>query len=570
MLLDPVFLIRECRQHRGERAEVVFWLLAAVGLGGVIAAGTVFVALYDLGMDRRPINLAPFGYGVPFFIHCGACAAAAIYGGDLVIGREVRRNTLLLVQLAAYDPARRTAEKLVPALALLGVVWAAVIPIALCCAVLGMAPVSEIARGCGLAACAGISALSLTLLASADTRSPGLLATGRKVEYSRQELLSGVSVFVGIWLLLALVLTAWSNPDRWAFYGRRIPAWWVLLPVLLSLVLQAYTVTMEKLAGESISRRLAVVTGLVAAGGIYVAGLGAFWSTLSWWVKWPICVGVPTILALLYVVGNRLPTTPAAKTSPPKPRKTDRWAAAELTWITARWDNPVLLRDLRGSVGDGSIRRRLIKAFLSAAFRAGLLFFFLKRFFFGIGIAASNFSHPLFQGGSAAAEAWGKEESQGSLAMLLLTPLTSRELLAGRLAASIIHHAPDLVVSLVVLISLATWLAVTRDPMFGQFALALLPMLPGLWTAIACRAATPGLKRDQNGWWDPQALLEGGGVVLVVLTVVLLFYVRDRGALSWLTALGAAALSGVYTRVLFGQYARNLDDYRRGCVEADD
>ncbi|MCC2672829.1 MAG: hypothetical protein K0Q72_5301, partial [Armatimonadetes bacterium] len=516
------------------------------------------------------------GYGPVLLFQLMSCVLAGGYAGDLVFSREVRRRTFTDLQLLAADPPRCLAAKLLPSMLLTALVWSAGIPLAICCTLLEFATATAVVRGSLIAAYAGIAALALPLVAAVeDMTAKSFAANPRRI--LKPEVVRGLVATLATMLIACLLVMAWGTPDRWPLFGRRVPVEWVAGPVLAALLATALAVSRERLVGEGAERGAAIMAGACLVM-LYVAALGALWAPLPWWAKWPIGVGFPIFLGVADLIGQTSTggksephpaQTPAQAPAVPMPSKPSAWAVAELAWIVGRWDNPVLLRDLRGGLRGKSIRQKLLATFLWAPVSIGLLWLLLKFFSVGIGAVATNFFQALLHGGSAAGAFWGKEKKSGSLPLLLLSPLTSREILVGRMAASILCTVPALMLSATLFVGMVVWLTATRFPFAAPIALGLAPVLVLEWLVMGCCGSTPGMTSQDYQTPVLVRAIQVAEVLLVPGTVVAVLAAQRFGpAMPYVVALTFAVLHGGFVRFQLGHYAARFDAYRQSDVAA--
>jgi len=570
MSIDNPFFWLELKRHRRRRSVVAFRLLAGVGAGALWLLAVVGAGLWLHWWERAPLRPALFSFHGFVLFHGMACLAAGGYAGDLVFGRDVRRHTLAALQLLPEPPGRFVARRLAFPLWTVAVIWAAAIPLVVVAALLDLTTVSAALRGLLIAGWGGLAALLVTLLGTSGQLALPLDPLERRTR-GKEDACRGFLVIGAAGLTLALAYFSWSAPDRWPFFGLRIQSW--IPGACLTLILGLATASHGRilLLGELASLRrpmLLAVTGLTV---IYVLALGAFWHGLPLWGRCITIIG-PMALALLDLWQLRKLLRPARDAALPAvtpARKEDPWTEPELNWLQARWNNPLLLRDLRASLRPQSLRRKLRNSLIAQPLLFVVFYFLVK--WFGTGFVSGSLTWilmPVFSGGAVAATFWGKEKKSGALPLLLLTPLSSREILAGRLTASVLTVLPSLTVPFLALLGAAGWLATTRFWPAGPAVLSLLPLVLSSWVSGACGNATSGEKVARFASNPVFRLLQGGMLLLFSLgTAVIVLAARSGPVVCCGLALPITCLYGGFAVLVFREHVRKLEAYRQGDVD---
>jgi hypothetical protein len=206
---------------------------------------------------------------------------------------------------------------------------------------------------------------------------------------------------------------------------------------------------------------------------------------------------------------------------------------------------------------------------VSGLLQVGFLSLLLKPFGAVLfGVAGRAYIEPLFRAGSTAATLWEKEQSSGTRALLLATPQSERELLLGRLLASLVRALPELAFPTLVLWSGAIWVAVTRYWPIIPMLLALLPVLLSIWIISGCRRAFPSaeqLRFKQNRFLFVVVGLE---LLLIAGGSYGLHEWRGRGVMFCYALVALLALVHFgFALLLFRGYERKLRAYRRTDVD---
>ena len=549
---------------------MVFRLLAGVALGVLWLLGALLTALALHESPAAPLRLALVNFDGLVFLHAAGCVSAAGYGGDLVFGREIRHKTLAAVQMLPQGAALFVWRKVTFPFYAIGIAWSAGIPLYVLAVLLNLATAAEALRGLLITGWTGLAVLALTLLGTSG-QSPPPLDPIEKRMHDMEATCRGLLVSGAGLLVMWLALTGWISPGRWGFFGLRVPTalpGWVLTGVLGPL---AVSHGRDLLLGELSSYRRPMCLAGAGLAVVYLLALGAFWPGLPLWGRALAVVG-PVLLGLLNGWQLCRLLRSAAKTGAPvsKPkRKEDPWTERELAWIAARWNNPLLLRDLRASLRAQSLRSKLRDSLIGQPLLVVVIYFLVK--WFGGAVlsgAASWLLTPLFSGGGTASAFWNKEKKSGALPLLLLTPLSSREILGGRLAASIVLGLPLLTLPLLLFIGGVGWLAFTRFWPVGPMVLSVLPLLLGAWVAMGCTNAIP--ERVVSGFESNPVfrLVEAGVVVLIPVGLVVILLAAQGGPLP---CYGLALLVGClqlgFAAFIFREYERKLEAYRHSDVD---
>lgn len=584
MPVDNPFFIRELRQHGRRRSGVLARLLSGLLLWALIVAVSLVAGPLLPGHEPGLWGRARYYAGALAAIHSGCCVAAGLYGAELALAREIRRRTLLELRLLDLPPGRMLALKLAFPFWLIGVVWSAGVPLALIAVVLGAMHYSGAVRGLLFAAWCGQAALWVGLLFpgghSMETR---YLERHGRASWKWPSCAVLSSATAG--LLMMATLAAWNAADRWPFFGYRINAW-IACGVMLSLVSAAAILsTQEQFAGKEAEQGKLDSLLVLGVPLTLVIGVGGIWQGMPAWLRWVAAavIGLVSLGLLLNLKPEPdLKETRAkaqtraelkellAKAEPTiAARRESQWLQAELNWLESRWSNPLFLRDLRASCRTGSLRKRARNQVVSGLLQVGFLSLLLKPFGSVLfGVVGRAYIDPLFRAGSTAATHWEKEQSSGTRALLLATPLSERELLLGRLLASFVRALPELAFPTLVLWSGAIWVAVTRYWPIIPMLLALLPVLLRIWIISGCRRAFPS---------GEQLAVKRNRFLLILVNLELLlvpggFYAlhlwRGKGpAFCYALAALLALLHFGFALLLFRGYERKLRAYRRTDVD---
>lgn len=460
MVLESPFFLKDARVASRRQWSVFAWLLvwqaAAILMPLLLMEWFRTLHAGGIGILQR-MELTNLG-----LLHSIVCVAAGARMGRRVFQEEARQGTLESLRLVSLEPVRLVVQKLLFPLYGLALVWAAGIPVYWAVALRGHFLPGELAPGAVMAGLAGLVQFGAELLAPPE----GWLRQQKegKAIVAAPGLAPGtvflpIMVFAGLMLLLTdwigAVVGSRTSPVRpLDLYGVTLRSDLVLLGVLL---LYFMVVSVSALASASPASRWATAlarrASLLAVVAFYYLWVGWLWSSISLPFRIAWLAGLP---ALFY----GLPLL-AGKKGKKRTRAEDPRAPREIEWLGRRWDNPVLVRDLRAWLRRAGIVRLtamgLLQLAASALLLAGLTLVppFRSPFalVFGAGrpwweellvraVAVATFFAPLFvwlgfaNVGSRAQIAWQKESRLNTLGQLLGTPLPSSSLVAGRWAAS--------------------------------------------------------------------------------------------------------------------------------------
>lgn len=433
MFVDNAFFVRECRQSRRTLHH------AAWGSGvALIALLAVFVWL-RVGLPRV---LAAFALSA--YVLAGTHAILCIGVGSLcrrVLSDEAREGTLSQLLLLPLTPEALLRHKLAFPLYWLALAWLAGWPIYLAAALVGTARMGELTALYPLPFVAG-------LLGFAELANLPVQLTVRKFrtgESAREGISLGHTFAVP--LSVSALFACGSHdffsgrPGGWSalvpVYYTLLPRWlfWSLLGALCcALALQGGLSALNSESRAAVNTR--VIHGVLWA--FYLLTLGCFWPILQLWQRWALLLGLPICL-YVFAILVRMATIP---------RGEDPLTARELAWAARLSDNPLYLRDLRSATRHVSMRRSLVRrACVLALLLGGPLALLLGTglgpfipwdhvvLVTGVSLGAFLFWLPPVQ----ASVAWAQEQPRGAVALLLMSPLTSAELVRGRSLAAVVH-----------------------------------------------------------------------------------------------------------------------------------
>jgi len=519
-------------------------------MAGVLMLVAVVVALVEHGLGAALLTPRWPPAKALLTLHSICCLWAATGTGAFVLQREVRDETFWAIQLLPL-PARQVFWlKLWLPLYCIALAWIAAIPIYFMALLLDLSTTTGAAYYVGIAAWVGGLGLPLALLGSGMVQP--VSPTGPKPADKTAEALRGLSGLalwgagVAVWFNLA------SAPDRFPFYGLRISAWPAAGALLGVAWAAAAAHGVNALRGtDRYDPRLRWILGapLVC---VAIGATGALWGRVPAWVG--VAAAAVVVVALIASHHQSQQKSGSAVRKPD-----DSWSAAEIAWIAARSESPMLIRDLRASTRVRSLRRAWLHQVWITPLLIGFLYLVVVQFRLGFGPVAWIVIGPLVSGlGNLATANWGKDRGNGTLTMLKLCPLTSRQLLRERLVASFLCEAPAAATSLVLVLGILGWLLYRGFWITGPLAVAFLPLLAVTSTWSACNASTANSVCSRS-YRIARAVIS----VAIPCGAVTLILLRDHGPLlQYGIAAPLGVLYGCFATFVFREYAQRFETSR--------
>lgn len=532
--------------------------------------------------------------------HSGLCAAAGVYGGSRVFAAEERGATLEGLLLLPHPANRWLALKLAFPLYLVLLVWSAGIPLYVCGAVFRWMRPHDIPGLLVFPLAGGLNALALTLLIARDPRRTDggdTTPRQRRQKSDREEhwLLVPLAVLAGMMPILRAATKGVGSVS--IVFGLRVPDWILALLVALAVPIAGWATARAVVAGDDDSawpalnvRRAAVVVLCYLLVGVFV------WGRTPDWLGWVLVIGIP-VFAWWDRIRASTPPDEAPKPAgrrgkrrqkPRQGRSEDPLAGPELRWLESRWNNPVFIRDLRIYTRTVSIRRALLAGWagvgqwlflillmdvLAAPARGRSMMLSFLEGLRGPALTAaldtaawiaglmSVFS--LVFGPLVRLPDSGSEPETGPDPSLA-TPLRSREILVGRMAAAVLHSWSRSTPALLILALSLGW-GLARGSEHAPAAVAFLPLL----LVLAIPSSVPdGLPRDPE--WIP-APYQRHFLYLFMLqsaTVCGGVWIMSNGGslpgpILWCLVLTLFGVNAVLLRKWLGFTARLMDHLRQ-------
>lgn len=452
MPFENPFFVREVRASSRKAWTPLGWLVLAAALGPLLALWLVRQQQDWTGTELRGFMLTVItGY------HALICSVTGWRLGTRVFGAEQQQNTLESLRLISASPWLWVLQKLVfPVYALL-LVWVAAIPGALALATRSYFVPADLWVGQLLAGATG--ALSFGAALAIPPERVGLprsaergLPLAQRLELSSMRL---IPVWLG-WELLQLAYQwlegIWNGgPHRFrqhllfsllALRHDQIIGGMLGLFLLCALS-RAWNWANPSSPGARRLRVGAQISTILTAYGLLV---GITWAG-SFWMWQVLLVGIPAVQFFRLVREHR-----KLKRSGRVYRPESRFLTTEIPVVQARWDNPVLVRDLRVALRSTGLKTAFSRQWLVMLGVAAVLGVFLTsqrwvgptytyRVF--IGALASIYGWGAFvtllRTGMGTAVQWGTERRLKTVSQLLLSPLPGSDIVLGRWAAAMLQ-----------------------------------------------------------------------------------------------------------------------------------
>ncbi len=520
-LLNPFFL-REARQHRRSLfAAQLWWLGCILVLSAVFALGLLLAS-------RGPARQSP-ALILLCIAHTILCAITAGYGGDRLFGAEQRAGTLMGVLMLPLPPARWLALKL--AFPVWGILttWCVGLPFYVLAVIYQAGMAETAARYVLFPPVLALGALVVLLLLPPDfqERMQKIRSSGggrgalRDPDLSVRMLLAwslGYALFAGS-------IRIFMPPSRGIpFYSLRVPEWGFWMVLGACWLAAAWFSALASLLVTDEAERRGKIARSVAGIVILVVVLGAFWPMMNPWVR-----GIVLVYAAAVAFAMRKG----------QQRVEDGASVREMAWMQARRDDPMFIRDLRVLTRSISLRKTLIVGggmlVLIALFvPLGATWLFTQQFSWSFHPAGWLLDAYIalvvaLVTNARAAMFWTRDRSAQTLALLLMTPLSSREVLRGRIDAGLVQIAAGL--ALAVLLAVAgSILALVWGhglPLLVTLTLLAVAGMQGVVYGSAWRpirlVVGKGVKGDWElvFWWILYGLLLAGMVITVIVAAVL-------------------------------------------------
>jgi hypothetical protein len=381
-------------------------------------------------------------------LHVTFCCICGALGGVQIFAPDADRQRLDELRLLPWNPIALLASKFLFPLACLFILWSTALPVYVVAALLRPAHV-EVVLGLALLPLAaglfcGLAHAVVPLYwASEDGRSRQLYPD------PRLRRLAGMALSAQLLVIGVLYTFTPSDSLTLQFFGKRSPVLLVAFVVLLLTLLLVGALGGAILVDNPARRRWATSWCCVAIGAALLIILGASWQALGEWAWW----GAVLLLPLAYWAGARVGGSGG--------RARDRLGDREATRLIGLLENPVFALDLRLRCRKRSIRREILLGWpvmllLPALFVRSPVAFPLILVAAGIVLLRSD---P------------GREPTVSD--DLLLTPLSSSEMLKGRVCAAFLYNMLNQLLG-TLLIGAAAFIGAKQGYWVGPLAATLL------------------------------------------------------------------------------------------------
>ncbi len=552
------FFLRELRrlQHRPLPVQALVVLVPSL-------MGAAFGLLVLLRAGR--------GVGGPFVPwmlallcapHALACLLAGAYGADRILGAEYRQGTLEGLSLLPIPAGRRLLAQCAFPAYLMCLAFAVGLPVHVLVTALGRAAPAEAHGALGAIAALGCVSFLTVLLLPPDSLSrlrELRSGAGRRAALDLELLLRGALVsLAGLQWVLWVGIGGFRSPGRAIpFFGQITPLWRVGAVCAVILVAAAVLTALgasdpvpdsagrapdaepitrgEAEAGSAdtvgsragslgIARRAAPVRTAAAAVHYYaIVGilLGSRVSAIPGWVAALILLGPPAFLLVARWLLR------GAREDPRSQR--------EVRWAERRWDNPLLLKDLRVYTRYGAMRATSFRIGAGVAAFLALQAYLAHRTGAPLDQLLSRLAYVSLLGtlllytlaAVRAYNVWTQERRCGALPLLFLTPLGSVEMLRGRMHAALLYSfisaAPIWLLGLVG----ATWYAGQGKPFLF---LSVATLAPVFWLFVVALGCVVRPQRDPPWRWPAEDWWEAGLGVLQITSFAGSALLIDRAA----------------------------------------
>lgn len=457
MPLENPFFVREIRAYSRKAWAPLSWQVLVAALGPVVWLLSCTWKWNPEAPGSEEFSHEDLLVRV-IFTHAVVCGFAGWRLGMRVFGGEKQQHTLEGLQLISTSPWVWAVQKLgFPVYALL-TVWLAAFPGCAMLVVRGHCLPAMLWPGLWLAGAVGLLTFGTALMAPLE-RAGLPLATERQLPLAQRFELGAprlLAAWLG-WEILQLTFQWLENgvqEPRPVFSQHLL---FRLLPLrsdqlfagMLGLFLLygltcawAWANPSSPIAGRL--RRAALLFTLIAG---YALVVGVTWMG-SYWLWQAVLVAVPIVQVLRLAWAQRK----AVRGRRTKPLDRPR-VVREIAAVQARWDNPVLVRDLRVSLRGGGLLSSFVRQCLVVGALGGLIgayVYSLRSYYVGFsslpmitGFLAGLYGCGAFVAvarmGLSASTQWSSERRMKTVSQLLLSPIPGRDIVRGRWIAALLQ-----------------------------------------------------------------------------------------------------------------------------------
>lgn len=514
MLLDNPFLVRELRQLERRPRGVQNSLLACLGIMALALLGAIF---FQVQTQTQPANrdarqFVVAGLRVLGLSHVLLCGITAAYGGYRLFAVENARSTFESLQILPYSPWRWLWLKLAFPILCTLVAWAAGLPfyiLAAFCTLIRIEAIPYLTRNPLLAAA--------TILVLALLTTPEMISKHREMMARQQKGVRRADRDYSIWssltfglaylVMMYILITPLLPRRELVWFSLWLTEGWFWVAGIACIVPAAVTTAATALVFSERLRTIAWYLRLLAVSVIYVICLGFFWPHMSQWFKLGAILLPPLMWLLTWSKADR-----------PENGRNEAYVQR----IAARWDNPLLIHDLRVSGRNIVLSQAFLHTLILVLLCPPLAYYgfvwlgrpaFVQQLLFQTVFGALQTIPGTW---SVVSTRWQKEWSSGTMSQLLITPLTEREIILGRLAAVPAFQWVALSPVLGALIAVIGWGIFWKGYwVCGPLALALAPLMFSMGVWMSFGVARPNKYRMELTLRDlPRVALMGGQTLL--------------------------------------------------------
>jgi ABC-type transport system involved in cytochrome c biogenesis permease component len=473
------------------------WILLAFAFL-VFAPG---LNIYEKYFDKSNYahDFGDLAIALMYLIHAVICMGATLWGTKRIFHREHNSGTLKDLLLLPYPPLSWVAQKSVLALYFLALSWIFALPFYAIIIFTGDFHWNALLKALLLPLWSGLVNIGYTLLFTSDYLNdpprPDSQSSAPRPPWqeksSVQSAIETTRVVLGLgfgfisffgwiaWLHATTVgIEVFWRPIRFFdFFAPPILFWLILHG---SFFIAAFVHAGAMLSPSFEARRHASAILWSALATTYYTGLGFYWTGLNPLYAWGALLAAPLAAMIFSSLTATAPTLPrdtinrqdeltqiesqknSDKSKPNAYKPTKRLnlpqifsPEREIAFFVKQWDNAVFIKDLRIHLRKLSLISNLLWCIVTCF---GLLWlvqrFPLSGFGGMIGVVFMSVLRLFGAAAGKSAAAW-KQEAQGvTLPLLLLSPLSSREIINGRFWAGLIAGSGELLYGVIFIIGL--------------------------------------------------------------------------------------------------------------------
>jgi hypothetical protein len=587
---DNPFLTRELRQFKRQKNSTNYWLIGCLGIMGLAIALQIYLLVDNSGTipetNAIPESVYRWWLIIP---HVLLCVVAAYQGSKRVFADEYRQSTLIDVLTLPYLPGQWLALKYTFSLYLLGIAWLAGLPFYLAAALTQAISFQTLSRSIPISLLAGLVTLLLSLLLPPgyveQWQKPGekdtaTATTGKAVTpgdtLARNLLCGAILIFIFVlWFRGAAPWLEWRR-----FYVIFVPEGYLWISVMPAVIWACVQSAMSVVIGTEAAERRAMAFRWSALFLVYYATLGVLWNVMTVRNQWMGVLAFPILLFIVHrvtwhkaespgeenAIARNIGLTLGAAVQSKGNSREDPLAEAEIRWFGARWDNPLLVKDLRVYSRSSSLRLSALVSVIAVGAMVALFYRLLPQLPWGVVFAMMTgaFSRP----GVLAIAQWTKEFKGCTLGLLLISPLSTREILMGRFWSSWVYGLASGLGGLLLAFGVFAW-GVTQWPWtIVPVALALSPIIVTSNLQQCCTVPNLDIPNDRGFWSVDNSFFFVLLQAVIFLACIALAFSKNYLPAFVIVVLAICffAINVVLSKTCFRLCLRKLDRYRSGDI----